>query len=93
MLLKVHDWVSLCECYGYDCTLGKMLEKVRAGRIHKCPKCKGFGILYENKPVYEYGEFSGYRTEKTDCDLCNGEGYTDVEYRPKMVQDGWEEVK
>lgn len=24
------------------------------------------------------------------CDLCNGEGYTEHQYKPKMIQDGWE---
>ena len=24
------------------------------------------------------------------CDLCNGEGYTEHEYKPRMIQDGWE---
>ena len=31
-----------------------------------------------------------YEETKVTCDLCNGEGYTEKEYKPKMVQDGWE---
>lgn len=31
-----------------------------------------------------------YEEIKVTCDLCNGEGYTEKEYKPKMVQDGWE---
>ena len=25
-----------------------------------------------------------------ECNLCKGEGYTSHEYKPKMIQDGWE---
>ena len=24
------------------------------------------------------------------ADWCNGEGYTEHQYKPKMIQDGWE---
>ena len=26
------------------------------------------------------------------CDLCNAEGFTEKQYKPRMIQDGWEEI-
>lgn len=64
------------------------------GQKFECPKCHGSGIIHEkynaypsNLPDSGWGELWRYRDK--ECDLCNGEGYTDHEYKPKMVQDGW----
>lgn len=64
------------------------------GKLHKCPQCKGAGVVYEkynaypsNLPDSGWAEDWKYR-EKT-CNLCKGEGYTEHEYKPRMVQDGW----
>lgn len=36
------------------------------------------------------GWVEDWRYREVKCDLCNGEGYTEHEYKPKMIQDGWE---
>lgn len=65
------------------------------GRTHKCPKCNGEGHILVEYDAYPTGlPDSGWatdmKTKKVVCDLCGGNGYTVKEYKPKMVQQGWE---
>ncbi len=81
--------------YGEDFTLGERLKKVQGNKIYKCPKCNGVGHITVEYNAYPKGlPDSGFVYERAfkdvKCDLCNGEGYTAHEYKPKMVQDGWE---
>lgn len=86
---------DLISTYGANATLEEVLVKVQGNKIYKCPKCNGRGyetVEYNKYPsglpdsgwVYD----PGYKN--VTCDLCKGEGYTAHEYKPKMVQDGWE---
>ena len=93
--MKIKEIKGLVDRYGDHITLGQLLAKIQGNKIYRCPKCKGNGFItieYNGYPdglpdsgfVYE----AAYKDE--ECDLCNGEGYTDHEYKPRMVQDGWE---
>lgn len=53
--------------------------------VYICPKCEGKGKLYSR------GNDGRDATVKT-CDICKGAGYTEKLWKPKMVQQGWEEI-
>ena len=96
--MKVHDAVKLVEEFGGDTTLNQVLKMVQNGRIHKCPKCNGTGIIKIKYNAYppglpDSGWVQKWEYKEKECDLCDGEGYTYNEYKPKMVQDGWEIVQ
>ena len=93
--MKIKDVKELVDAYGPDLTLGEMLKKIQGNKIHKCPKCNGQGFIRVEYNGYPRGlPDSGWVYEaaykNVECDLCKGEGYTDREYKPKMVQAGWE---
>lgn len=92
--MKIVEVTRLCEQYGENTTLGELRKKIQGKKIHKCPKCGGVGIICVKKDIAEAWECSSrWKYYDVKCDLCDGEGYTEHEYKPKMVQDGWEEVK
>lgn len=76
--------------YNSDITLGELLRK-EIGTKFKCPKCNGRGEKYVADTNYDLGgcHFSGY----IKCDLCDGKGYTEKHYKPRYVQDGFEEIE
>ena len=93
--MKIFEIMELIQTYGNDVTLGDIYTKICDGRIYKCPECNGKGsytVEYNAYPsglpdsgfVYE----AGYKN--VECDLCGGEGYTKIKYKPKMIQKGWE---
>lgn len=89
--MKIREIVGLCEDYGEETTLGELKRKIQGNKIHKCPKCGGRGKVEVRKNIAQYWECcDNYKYYDAECDLCHGEGYTEHEYKPKMVQDGWE---
>ena len=87
--MKVNTAISLMECYGKDMTLGGLVKKIQGNKTHKCPKCNGTGSIRKQIQA----EVWGYRDARygyVECNLCNGDGYTEHEYKPKMEQVGWE---
>jgi DnaJ-class molecular chaperone len=89
--MKINDIKYLINIYGKDATLADVLKKVQGNKIHMCPKCGGSGRVSVRRNVAQYWECCDrYETYTRACDLCHGEGYTEHEYKPKMVQDGWE---
>lgn len=93
--MKIHEVKTLISTYGEDATLSDVLKIVQGNKIHRCPKCKGAGkvsIRYNAYPsgLPDSGWVQDWKYKDIDCDLCGGEGYTEREYRPRMVQDGWE---
>lgn len=93
--MKIHEIISLCNQYGENTTLKDVLLSVQGDNKYLCPKCNGMGTItieYNGYPsglpdsgfVYE----AAYRKE--ECDLCKGQGYTNRQMKPHMVQDGWE---
>lgn len=96
--MKIIEAIELCQKYGENTTLGELRKKIQGKKIHRCPKCEGNGYIVEEYNAYPSGfpdsgwvYEPGYRN--ITCDLCDGEGFTENEFRPRMVQDGWEEVK
>lgn len=89
--MKIHEAVSLMKDYGENTTLCDLVKKVQGKIIHKCPKCGGSGRITKRKNTAQYWEFcDNWEYYDVQCDLCNGEGYTEHQYKPKMIQDGWE---
>lgn len=93
--MKINDIKNLIETYGGDTTLNEVMRRVAGNRIHKCPKCcgKGFEVVeYNGYPsgLPDSGWVYEAKYKNVTCDLCKGEGYTEKEYKPKMVQMGWE---
>lgn len=86
--MKIHDIVTLCKQYGENTTLKQVLITMQGDKYYMCPKCKGKGEV-----EHLIRGIHGYTNDKITfikCDLCNGDGYTRKQYKPKMVQDGWE---
>lgn len=89
--MKVCDALSLAMSYGENTTLGDLARKIQGNKIHKCPKCDGRGRITARRNKAQYWECcDDWEYYTVDCDLCQGEGYTEHEYKPKMVQEGWE---
>lgn len=91
--MKAREAIELMEKYGAETTLGEMVKIVQGNKIHKCPKCNGRGdvsIRYNAYPsgMPDSGWVEDWKYKNVECDLCHGEGYTEHEYKPKMVQDG-----
>ena len=93
--MTINQVKSLIDQYGEQATLGEILRKVQGDKVFKCPKCDGKGFIEVEYNGYPSGlPDSGFVYEPAftieNCDLCKGEGYTSHEYKPKMIQDGWE---
>lgn len=93
-MVKIHELEKLAKCYGYNVTISELIFKFKEDKPYMCPKCKVIGIQEVTYNAYPSGlPDSGWvyepKTKTVDCDLCNGEGYTSVKYKPNMVQQGW----
>lgn len=93
--MRISEIKGLIDRYGFNTTLGEILNDIQGDKIYECPKCHGRGqitIKYNcypnNLPDSGFAYEAGYKDIM--CDLCNGEGYTAIKYKPRMVQDGWE---
>lgn len=90
--VKICDVVRLCKIYGENTTLTELLKEIQGNKIHKCPKCSGTGKITKKRNKAQYWECcDDYEYYDGECDLCNGQGYTEHMYKPKMIQDGWEQ--
>lgn len=90
--MKICDAVRLCKTYGENTTLAELLKEIQGNKIHKCPKCSGTGKITKKRNKAQYWECcDDYEYYDVECDLCNGQGYTEHMYKPKMIQDGWEQ--
>lgn len=93
--MKIKDIENLIRVYGGEKTLNQILEQELNKTPYKCPKCHGTGkveIRYNAYPsgMPDSGWVEDWKYKDVECDLCNGKGYTTREYKPKMVQQGWE---
>ncbi|OUO77918.1 hypothetical protein B5F53_11935 [Blautia sp. An249] len=93
--MKINEAIALSKDYGANTTLGALVKQIQGNKIHKCPKCSGSGkvaVKYDDYPpgLPDSGWAHKWITKYVECDLCHGEGYTEHEYKPRMVQDGWE---
>lgn len=89
--LTISQVEELRQCYGGETTIDQMLAHIQGKKTHRCPKCDGAGYIVETYNAAEPWDCCEQLKErKVTCDLCNGEGYTEHEYKPRMVQDGWE---
>lgn len=89
--MKINECKSLISVYGENATLKDVLKQIQGNKIHRCPKCGGSGMLHKRRNTAQYWECCDrWEYYDVECDLCGGEGYTEHEYKPRMVQDGWE---
>lgn len=58
----------------------------------ECERCGKVSVRYNAYPsgLPDSGWVEDWKYKDIECDLCHGEGYTEHEYKPRMVQDGWE---
>ena len=93
--MKLHEVKSLINEYGGLTTLSEVFESYNLP--YECPQCNGSGV-YSKKIIKPYPRGfpdSGWVPDtveyvRSECTLCSGQGYTKEEYKPKLVQDGWE---
>lgn len=90
MSIKINDVISLCEIYGSNTTLGDLARKIKGNKVYKCPKCNGIGYTTVKNNNYSWRTSPSNMYKDVICDLCGGDGYTEHEYKPKMIQNGWE---
>lgn len=89
--MKIYDAICLRDTYGGETTLDDLVKLIQGNKIHRCPKCGGSGTIIKRVNRAQYWECcADYVEKEVTCDLCNGEGYTEKIYKPRMVQDGWE---
>lgn len=84
------------EKYGENATIGELLNAMKGSRTYRCPKCGGRGWISVKYNAYpeglpDSGWVEDWRKKDVKCSLCKGHGWTEKEYRPKMVRQGWEE--
>ena len=89
--MKIHEMICMRNTYGGETTLDELVNRIQGNKIHRCPKCGGSGTIVKRVNRAQYWECcDDYKEVEVTCDLCNGEGYTEKRYEPRMVQDGWE---
>ena len=91
LIMHENVW-ELITVYGTNMTLGEVQTRIQQELPpHPCPQCKTrgeIGVTKQNpRDIYDS------QVVIETCPLCKGMGYNDVEYKPRMIQDGWEEVK
>lgn len=94
-MIRINEIIELCGAYGENTTLGDLKRIIQGNKKYECPNCKGKGYTVEKYNAYPSGlpdsgwvYKAGYRN--IPCDLCHSIGYTEKQYKPKMVQEGWE---
>lgn len=80
-MITLQDLKTLQNVYGKDATLSDIIAK----QGYECPQCNGKGFVMHS------GQWGYTEDYKVKCDLCKGKGTTPVKYKPKMIQQGWEE--
>lgn len=71
-----------CKTYGENTTLAELLKEIQGNKIHKCPKCSGTGKITKKRNKAQYWECcDDYEYYDVECDLCNGQGYTEHMYK------------
>jgi len=93
--MKIREIKELISSYGGEKTLNELLEAELSKTPYLCPKCNGEGynkVGYNAYPkgLPDSGFVENWKYKNVECDLCKGKGYTEREYKPKMVQEGWE---
>ncbi|MGL5621798.1 hypothetical protein [Cetobacterium sp.] len=96
-MIKIIEIERLINIYGEQTTLGQLLEDKKNKTPYKCPKCNGKGevqVKYNSYPdnLPDSGWVERWAYKYIKCDLCGGEGYTIREFKPKLVQQGWEQI-
>lgn len=93
--MKAYEAKQLIREYSATTTLKEIFESFE--RPFECPQCLGTGF-YQKKIIVPYPRGfpdSGWvpdsiEYKRTKCELCDGHGWATKEYKPKMVQDGWQ---
>lgn len=97
---RICQLTALKQIHG-DITMEQLLEvelqesMARLGKPFKCAKCHGKGTVSVKYNAYptglpDSGWVDDWQYKDVQCDLCKGVGWTEKEYKPKMVQEGWE---
>lgn len=79
--------------FGNNIDCQKIIDKLIGNRF-LCPQCHGKGVIYQKRNTYptnlpDSGWGERWEYIKEVCPLCKGEGYTEDEYKPRLIQDGW----
>ena len=85
--MKIRELEEIMSAYG-DISIGEIIKKKKGNNKYKCPKCEGNGFTTKLVDMYPSGlPDSGWATDMkpvySDCDLCNGIGYTSRQLKPK----------
>jgi hypothetical protein len=85
--MKACDIARLIEKHGASASLWDVFNTY--GKKYRCPKCNTQGGTTEYYNAYPSGlPDSGFvqdmQPKFVECDLCEGHGYTEIEYKPKL---------
>lgn len=91
---KLNNIKALYEEYG-DKPLSEIIQELKGNNKFECPECKGLGCVSIKYNAYPQGlPDSGFvyepKYKRHKCSLCDGLGYTEYEFEPHYIQDGWQ---
>jgi hypothetical protein len=92
---EIQKLIQYRNVYGGEMTIDGLISKIKGDRIYQCPKCSGKGSTSVRCNAYpsglpDSGWVDDWKYKDVQCDLCQGFGYNNKEYKPKMIQNGWE---
>ncbi|QDH49032.1 hypothetical protein PHYNN_241 [Pantoea phage Phynn] len=88
--LKIPDLLLLIHAHGSNQTLGGLLSEQTRKYPHKCPKCSGVGGTQQRYNAYprglpDSGWADDWKYKWVECDICKGNGYTEIEMIAKPI--------
>lgn len=91
--MKAFEIKALEKEYGSEATLGQVFKCLE--RPYQCPQCDGAAVCYKTRSKNTFLEKVLNQKQEPEgllvtCDLCDGQGWTEKEFVPKLIQAGWE---
>lgn len=91
--MKAFEIKALEKEYGSEATLEQVFELLE--RPYQCPQCNGAAVCCKPSPKNTFlGKLLNQAVESEQvlsaCELCDGQGWTEKEFVPKLIQAGWE---
>lgn len=91
--MKAFEIKALEKEFGSEATLEQVFECLK--RPYQCPKCNGSAVYYKPRSKNTFLERVLNQKQKPEellapCELCGGQGWTEKEFVPKLIQAGWE---
>jgi len=95
---EYYEIKEFAEKYNCKKELSSLLEQHKETNGFVCPNCLGKGKIKEKYNAYlsglpDSGWAEDWKYRDVTCPICHGLGHVKNKLKPKMIQDGWEEIK